>query len=47
MGRLIEIETAQGLPSVLDVCVGDLLVFDASGGHVLSEPEVVELLVLS
>lgn len=44
MGRLIEIETVQSLPTVLDVCAGDLLVFDASGGHVLWGAEVVELL---
>lgn len=44
MARLIEIQAAQSLPPVLDVCAGDLLVFDASGGHVLWGGEVVELL---
>jgi GMP synthase-like glutamine amidotransferase len=44
MGRLIEIETAHSLPTVLDICIGDLLVFDASGGSVLRGGEVVELL---
>lgn len=44
MGRLIEIATMQGLPPVLDVCIGDLLVFNASGAHVLAGAEAVALL---
>jgi hypothetical protein len=44
MGRLIEIQTTQGLPPSLSVCVGDLLVFDASGGHVRSGADSVEFL---
>ena len=44
MVRLIEIQAAQGLPSSLEVRAGDLLVFAASGGHVHSGAESVELL---
>lgn len=44
MARLIEIQTRQGLPQVLEVCVGDLLLFEASGGHVRSGAETVDLL---
>lgn len=44
MGRLIEIQAAQGLPPSMAVRAGDLLVFEASGGHVRSGAEAVELL---
>jgi len=44
MGRLIQLQAEQGLPETLTICVGDLLVFEASGGHVRSGAEVVELL---
>ena len=43
-GRLIEIQAGQNLPTSLAVRCGDLLVFDASGGHVQSGFESVELL---
>ena len=44
MGRLIEIEPEQELPPSLNVCVGDLLKFWASGGRVESGAEVIEML---
>ena len=44
MGRLIEIEPAQDLPPSLNICVGDLLKFWASGGRVESGAEVCEML---
>jgi len=44
MGRLIEMQTDQDLPPSLVVSAGDLLVFEASGGHVRSGAEAVELL---
>lgn len=45
MGRLIEIQHAQDpLPTSLTIRVGDVLVFGATGGHVHSGPEVVEIL---
>lgn len=44
MGRLIEVQTGQGLPPRLVVRSGDLLVFEASGGHLRSGTESVELL---
>lgn len=44
MGRLIEIQAEQILPSTLAIRAGDLLVFEASGGHVLSGEGAVELL---
>lgn len=44
-GRLIEIESAaQGLPATLTVEVGDLLMFAATGGHVRSGADAVEML---
>jgi hypothetical protein len=43
MGRLIEIETGQYLPPSLEISVGDLLKFWASGGHVESGAEVCEM----
>jgi hypothetical protein len=44
MGRLIEIQAAPVLPPRLEVQVGDLLVFDASGGYVRSGEDAVEFL---
>jgi hypothetical protein len=44
MGRLIEIEQAQDLPASLNINVGDLLKFWASGGRVAAGAEVVEML---
>jgi hypothetical protein len=44
MGRLIEIPDAQALPPSVTVDVGDLLCFAASGGHVQSGADVVEML---
>lgn len=43
MSRLIEIPPAQQLPQVLTVGTGDVLRFDASGGH-LRAGDAVELL---
>jgi hypothetical protein len=44
MGRLIEVQHAQDLPTRLTIRVGDLLLFGATGGHVHSGAEVVEIL---
>jgi hypothetical protein len=44
MARLIEIQAGQNLAEPLPVQVGDLLMFEASGGAVRSGAEVVELL---
>ena len=44
MGRLIEIQHAQGFPASLTIEPGDMLLFDATGGHVLSGEGVVEFL---
>jgi hypothetical protein len=44
MGRLIEVQHAQDLPTRLTIRVGDVLVFGATGGHVRSGAEVVEIL---
>lgn len=44
MGRLIEVQHAQDLPTGLTIRVGDVLVFKATGGHVHSGAEVVEIL---
>jgi hypothetical protein len=43
MGRLIEVQGPQ-LPACLTIAVGDLLHFAASGGHVRSGVEVVQML---
>ena len=43
MGRLIEVQTALGVPSSLSLHVGDVLLFKATGGHVQSG-DVVEML---
>ena len=44
MGRLIEVQHAQDLPTRLTIRVGDMLIFGATGGHVFSGAEVVEIL---
>lgn len=44
MGRLIDARGEQRLPSALTVRVGDLLTFAASGGHIRSGTDVLELL---
>jgi hypothetical protein len=44
MGRLIEVQHAQDLPTRLTIRVGDVLIFRASGGHVHSGAEVVAIL---
>ena len=44
MGRLIEVQDARMCPPSLTVQVGDVLLFHASGGHVRSGGEAVELL---
>lgn len=44
MGRLIEIQPGtQGFPPSITVEVGDLLVFSATGGHVQSGADAVEI----
>ncbi|MBL1202442.1 MAG: hypothetical protein FWK04_26080 [Nostoc sp. GBBB01] len=44
MGRLIELQNVQALPSSLTIRVGDVLMFGATGGHVQSGANVVEIL---
>jgi hypothetical protein len=45
MGRLIEIQSgAEELPPRLAIKTGDLLVFTATGGHVQSGGDVIEML---
>lgn len=44
MGRLIEVQHTQALPPSLTLRVGDLLIFAATGGHVQSGADVVEIL---
>ena len=44
MGRLIDVQPARDLPKNLTIRVGDVLVFGATGGHVRSGAEVVEIL---
>jgi hypothetical protein len=44
MGRLIEVGAEASLPPSLAVKVGDVLMFGATGGRVLSGFEVVEFL---
>ncbi|RXG85083.1 hypothetical protein EAS61_37015 [Bradyrhizobium zhanjiangense] len=44
MARLVEIQACQTLPPVLHVRVGDVLMFGASGGHILEGETTVELL---
>ena len=43
MGRLIEVQNTLNVPSNLSLQVGDILLFKATGGHVLSGT-VVEML---
>jgi hypothetical protein len=44
MARLIEVQAAQALPASFTLEPGDLLLFQASGGHLLAGAGVVELL---
>jgi hypothetical protein len=44
MGRLIEIQAGQNIPPRLTIHVGDVLLCGATGGHVRSGSDVVELL---
>jgi hypothetical protein len=44
MPRLIELRSAERLPESLTIRVGDLLMFGASGGHLRSGGEVLELI---
>jgi len=44
LAHLVEIQACQDLPPVLHVRVGDLLMFGASGGHLLEGGPTVELL---
>jgi len=44
VGRLIEVQHAQASPRSLAIRVGDLLVFRATGGHVWSGANIVEIL---
>jgi len=44
MGRLIEVQDAQDLPPRLTLQVGDALFCRATGGHVPSGADVVEIL---
>ena len=44
MARLIEVQHAQNLPTNLTIRVGDALAFGATGGHVRSGADVVEIL---
>jgi hypothetical protein len=43
-GRLIEVQRAQDLPPTLTITAGDVLIFGATGGHIHSGAEVVEIL---
>src|SRR5436190_2188047 len=44
MARLIEVQDVEGDSALEPVAVGDMLLFHASGGHVRSGTEVVELI---
>lgn len=44
MARLIEVQDARVCPSSLTVCLGDVLLFRATGGRTRSGGDVVELL---
>src|SRR5262245_35780962 len=44
MSRLVEIDDVKALPRALTLQVGDILLFRATGGHVLSDDAVVEIL---
>jgi hypothetical protein len=44
VGRLVEFEPGQRLSSTLEIQVGDVLLFRASGGKVLAGTDIVESL---
>jgi hypothetical protein len=44
MARLIDVQQAQGFPPSLTINVGDVLAFGATGGHVQSGTNVIEIL---
>jgi hypothetical protein len=44
MSRLIELRLTESLPETLHLDVGDVLLVAATGGHVHSGPDVLELL---
>lgn len=44
MGRLIEVQQVQSAPANLTIRVGDVLTFGATGGHVRSGGDVIEIL---
>ncbi len=44
MGRIIEIQNVRAAPSSLTLRVGDVLLFKATGGHVRSGEDVIEML---
>ena len=44
MGRLIEVQDPPAAPARLTVEVGDVLQFSASGGHVRSGADIIEML---
>jgi hypothetical protein len=44
MARLIELQDVEGDSTLKPVAVGDMLLFHASGGHVRSGADVVELI---
>jgi hypothetical protein len=44
MARLIEVQDVRVCPSPLTVSLGDILLFRAAGGRVLSGDDVIELL---
>jgi hypothetical protein len=44
VGRLIEVQSAEGVPSNLTIKVGDVLLVQASGGHVEVGADMLEML---
>jgi hypothetical protein len=44
MGRLIEVQNVQSVPLRLALQAGDVLLFNATGGHVLSGTDAVEMI---
>jgi hypothetical protein len=44
MARLIEVQNPQGVSSSLALQMGDVLLFNATGGHIQSGEDVVEIL---
>jgi hypothetical protein len=44
MGRLIEVQDAQSCQAPLVVSAGDMLLFHASGGHIRSGGDVLEMM---